>query len=453
MKYLGILIDKRFRFALHIEYITDKAIKLIHALAKSAKIHWGLNSDVTKTIYKGAILPILSYGIPVWVEALKAKHNIMKLKRVQRLINIKIAKAFRTTSHEALCILTGMTPIIFELSSISKFYNITKGRIRDPETNTSLDKPVNYKDWPHPSQKVQILEKSKEENYSILIYTDGSKTEAGVGAGIVIYNQEGTTQELRYRLGSRCSNNQAEQVAILRALQILHNYENVPQRSAAIHTDSQITLDLLRNNSQHSNLIEEIRRNLGHLTHQGWKIHFQWVKAHVGDEGNERADQLAKKATECPELPPTYELVPYSTVKRDLQEECINAWEEEWSSTSNGSITKQYFPSVRSRFQSNLKLTPNITAMTTGHGKFGEYFHRFKIVEDPTCVCGKNTQSADHILWECGLLQSNRDEFRRLVLQSGGQWPPNKCDLVRKHLKHFSNFVNNINFDILQTIN
>ena len=34
-----------------------------------------------------------------------------KLIRVQRLVNIKMAKAYRTVSHEALCILTGMTPI------------------------------------------------------------------------------------------------------------------------------------------------------------------------------------------------------------------------------------------------------------------------------------------------------------------------------------------------------
>jgi len=34
-----------------------------------------------------------------------------KLIRVQRLINIKMAKAYRTVSHKALCILTGITPI------------------------------------------------------------------------------------------------------------------------------------------------------------------------------------------------------------------------------------------------------------------------------------------------------------------------------------------------------
>ena len=34
-----------------------------------------------------------------------------KLIRVQRLMNTKIVKAHRTVSNEALCILTGLTPI------------------------------------------------------------------------------------------------------------------------------------------------------------------------------------------------------------------------------------------------------------------------------------------------------------------------------------------------------
>jgi hypothetical protein len=37
--------------------------------------------------------------------------------REYRLINIKIAKAYRTTSHEALCVLTGIPPILTELEN------------------------------------------------------------------------------------------------------------------------------------------------------------------------------------------------------------------------------------------------------------------------------------------------------------------------------------------------
>jgi len=42
------------------------------------------------------------------------KYNKLKYIRVQSLMHIRIAKAFRTTSSEALCILAGTTPIIIK---------------------------------------------------------------------------------------------------------------------------------------------------------------------------------------------------------------------------------------------------------------------------------------------------------------------------------------------------
>ena len=85
---------------------------LIHSLPKSAKLTWGLHHETLQTIYKGVILPLLLYGASVWAEAMRFKFNRLKYSRVQRLMNIKIAKAFRTTSSKALCILAGTTPII-----------------------------------------------------------------------------------------------------------------------------------------------------------------------------------------------------------------------------------------------------------------------------------------------------------------------------------------------------
>ena len=39
-----------------------------------------------------------------------------KLIRIQRLISIRIAKAYRTVSNEALIVITGLTPINSDLS-------------------------------------------------------------------------------------------------------------------------------------------------------------------------------------------------------------------------------------------------------------------------------------------------------------------------------------------------
>jgi hypothetical protein len=134
VKYLGIIIDRRFNFSEHIEYITGKCIKLIHTLSKSANINWGLKHDILRISYTGAVLPILSYGAPVWIECLKRNNNATKLKRVQRLINIKIAQAFCTTSYEVLSALTGITPILIELGNLAKYYHITRGNEQEDHT-------------------------------------------------------------------------------------------------------------------------------------------------------------------------------------------------------------------------------------------------------------------------------------------------------------------------------
>ena len=93
-----------------------------------AKLSWGIKHATIETIYKGAILPLLTYGAPVWIDAMKYEHSRQKYIRVQRLINIRMAKAYRSTSNEALCILTGMTPINIKLEEVVKRYNINKKR-------------------------------------------------------------------------------------------------------------------------------------------------------------------------------------------------------------------------------------------------------------------------------------------------------------------------------------
>jgi 5'(3')-deoxyribonucleotidase len=111
LNYLGIIMDSKFKFNEHITYITDRCTTLINALSKSARINWGLKHEALRTIYNGAVLPQLLYAAPVWIESIKKERNKDKYVRAQRRISLRMAKAYRTISHEALCILTGLTPI------------------------------------------------------------------------------------------------------------------------------------------------------------------------------------------------------------------------------------------------------------------------------------------------------------------------------------------------------
>jgi hypothetical protein len=52
IKYLGIIIDSKLNFRECLIYTSMKCFKLIHVLAKSAKLCWGLKHEALNTIYK-----------------------------------------------------------------------------------------------------------------------------------------------------------------------------------------------------------------------------------------------------------------------------------------------------------------------------------------------------------------------------------------------------------------
>jgi hypothetical protein len=101
------------------------------------------------------ILTLLLYGAPVWAEAMKYEYNKLKYIRVQRSINIKIAKAFRTTSSEALCILAGTTPIIIRTKEAVRQYNFSKGI---GNSTPLVDLEAEPKNWPHPADFASEIE-------------------------------------------------------------------------------------------------------------------------------------------------------------------------------------------------------------------------------------------------------------------------------------------------------
>ena len=85
--------------------------------------------------------------------------------------------------------------------------------------HTEIDHEVQPKDWLRPADSVRITE--QHDQHAIPIFTDGSKSEHGVGAGVAVFIQSKLAHQSRYTLHNRCSNNQAEQPAIDKALEII----------------------------------------------------------------------------------------------------------------------------------------------------------------------------------------------------------------------------------------
>lgn len=159
---------------------------------------------------------------------------------------------------------------------------------------------MEIQNWLHPAEVGTIHEVEGNEVISIQVYTDGSKQEQGVGSGAVIFKGSELIAKLQFKPDNRCSNNQTEQLAILKALEKLEvlNRQNINPLLTTF-TDSRITLDSLQNYN-HSFLVEEIRKKVASLERSGWQIMFSWVKVHIGVHGNEMADKVAKEAVQVP---------------------------------------------------------------------------------------------------------------------------------------------------------
>jgi hypothetical protein len=132
-----------------------------------------------------------------------------------------------------------------------------------------------------------------------------------------------------------------------------------------------------------------------------------------------------------------------------VRDQSIAKWQIQSDHTTKGSTTKQFFPIIKDRLTTKIKLRSYFTALvTTAHGKIKTYLHHFKIIESPECPCDGGNQTVDHLVYDCTKLQREREKLISNVSRQNN-WPVNESDLVNKHIKHFIQFANSIDFEKL----
>jgi hypothetical protein len=96
-----------------------------------------------------------------------------------------------------------------------------------------------------------------------------------------------------------------------------------------------------------------------------------------------------------------------------------------------------------------LQMTLNLLTVVTGHGTLRSYLHRFKIIDDPTCPCQTGSQTTEHPIRECTILNKQRDTIKNGITNARGRWPLSNTELANRHTDLFQKFVNSINFEEL----
>jgi hypothetical protein len=97
----------------------------------------------------------------------------------------------------------------------------------------------------------------------------------------------------------------------------------------------------------------------------------------------------------------------------------VKKWQN-WTLTTKGRITKEYFPNVEERLKLKIHLTQNLTAITMGHGKTRAYLHRFNIIQDPKCPCGATEQTTHHLIYECKVTAKEREKLKNDIQKAAG---------------------------------
>ena len=118
------------------------------------------------------------------------------------------------------------------------------------------------------------------------LYTDGSKVENGVAYAIA--NED---LEISKRLHNNATIFTAELKAILDAVKCANNTDHP---KIVIITDSRSSIQTITNIYTRNPLKQEIQDA---IRSEGKHFSLCWVPSHIGVEGNERADQLARAAT------------------------------------------------------------------------------------------------------------------------------------------------------------
>jgi len=116
----------------------------------------------------------------------------------------------------------------------------------------------------------------------------------------------------------------------------------------------------------------------------------------------------------------------------------------------NGASCGSFFPKVDHKPKLRIPITPEFTAIISGHGKTKAYLNRFKLRENPMCPCNEGEQFVEHLIYVCSTLEPNRSDMIKLITTRGGIWPPRNNELVNKYLKIFTKFIKSIDFTKMQ---
>ena len=472
--YLGITLDQQLNLNRFISDLKDKATGRLNLLKRLASTTWGANKQTLRQMYIGYVRSVMDYGASL--QTIASKSTTSSLDRVQNQASRLICGGFRSTPTAACEIDANLEPMdirreratleateryrrlpenhpnrrqidrwrsnqrLQQLSPIQASQNIME-KHHLPENRKPLQKVPDIPpgtSLKNATIKTSLLDPSLNKNsdpltlkqgtletvdiYSstpIHVYTDGSAFKATInaGAGVTIKYPNGTKTRTSLPCGRYCSNYTAEIKAIDKAITILHsNFTEIAPSpdDIVIFTDSLSALQDLENLSQKTNTeITELATKIDALLGD-FNIHLtlQWIPGHIGIQGNEAADKLAREGAskEQPDNP-----LDMQTTKQILRNNSKEEWMNRWATGTTGRSVYKEMSNPKKNDSINQLCRANqstIFQWRTTHTRVNFHLNRLNPEHAPHCRnCNAPYETVKHILLECTKLQLLRKQY------------------------------------------
>ena len=455
-KYLGVTLDKRLTWKPHITKTKDKAIKNMMACKSILGRRWGLKPRLTNWLYTSVIRPMMTYASFVWWPKTKQKSACIELTKVQRLACLATTGAMRTTPTIALEALLNLPPIhiyVQKEAAMTAFRDANRLQLKpgnfkghleifelfsnQMESNKISDIMTVRHNFELPFEVI-IPERSEWlsgnlENQAIVFYTDGSRKEGKVGIGVT-----GPGIRLSKALGSTPFIFQAEIHAIELCVDKCLKRGDLRGKHIHIASDSQAALKALKSSTMTSKLVYDCLNLIKQLATR-CTVTLVWVPGHMGIEGNEIADELAKKGSEGQFIGPE----PYCGYGLSNFKMSLKTWENQrkkdhLQGLSANSHSRHLIDYSEKRTYEFLQLNKNelsaLTSLLTGHCGLKAHLFRIGKTQDALCrLCMEEDETPIHVLTECVAIA----RIRHSCL---GKFFPNYTDLKQMNPRKILTF-------------
>jgi len=244
----------------------------------------------------------------------------------------------------------------------------------------------------------------------VTVYTDGSKTEEGTGAGV--YSEE-MNLKLSIPLGTHTTVFQSEVFAIDESARQMVRAE-LSGKKVLICSDSKSSIDALSSCKFSSALVLQCFRALETLSEKN-EVDLTWVPAHSGVLGNELADELAREASGSKFVGPEPAGGRHAgSIKVQVKMETANCHQRRWEVLDSCRQAKEFLKGCDSKTTefllslSRAKLRI-LAGVLIGHTCLNYHLNKIGIVNDPTCRgCGFEPETARHFICSCPALKDLR---------------------------------------------